>query len=98
MKETVTLSRFRDVFAMSDTYKNNFSYEGLAALFEYLEQYEEDTGEEMEFDMVALCCEYSEYKDIEEIKEQYSNVEDIEDLEMETVVIPFDDGIIIQDF
>ena len=40
MKETVTVYRFRDAFKQSDTYKNNFSYEGLHALFEYFEELE----------------------------------------------------------
>lgn len=39
----------------------NFSYEGKRALFEYLEELEESTGEEIELDVVALCCDYAEY-------------------------------------
>ena len=45
MKETVTVYRFVDAFMQSDTYKNNFSYEGLHALFEYFEQLEDDIGD-----------------------------------------------------
>ena len=44
--------------------KDTFSYAGLEALFEYLEQLEEDTGEEMEFDMVGICCDYTEYENL----------------------------------
>jgi len=35
-------------------------------LFEYLEQYEDGTGEKIELDLCALCCDYSEdnYEDI----------------------------------
>jgi hypothetical protein len=38
-----------------------FSYEGLGALFEYLTEYEEDTGAELELDVVAICCDFDEY-------------------------------------
>lgn len=61
MNKNVSEYTFRDAFTGSDTYKHNFTYEGLTALYEYLTEYEESTGEEIEFDMVALCCEYSEY-------------------------------------
>lgn len=71
MKEYVSVYTFRDRFLQSDTYKNNFSYEGLNALFDYLEEHEESTGEEIDFDMVALCCEYSEYKSAYEAMEEY---------------------------
>ena len=64
MIEYVNFSRFCDSF--SDTYKNNFSYEGKRALFDYLEQYEEDAGEKIELDTIALCCEYTEYEDLKE--------------------------------
>jgi len=37
-----------------------WSYNGAKALAEYLEQYEEDCGIELELDVVALRCEYME--------------------------------------
>ena len=61
IKETVDEYRFMDAFRQSDTYKNNFSYHGLKALFEYLEQLSEDMGEDIELDVVAICCDYSEH-------------------------------------
>ena len=69
MKQTVTESDFRDAFrAMGRT--DQFSYEGLGVLFDYLESYEEDTGEELELDVIALCCDY--YEDTwESIAENY---------------------------
>ena len=44
MKEYVDEYRFRDRFLQSSNYKNNFSYEGLTALFEYIEELEDDIG------------------------------------------------------
>jgi predicted ArsR family transcriptional regulator len=40
--------------------QDQFSYSALELLFEYLEQLEDDLGEQMELDVIALCCEYEE--------------------------------------
>ncbi len=98
MKSTVSLSDFRDAFQVR---KENFSYEGLEALFNYLESYEEDTGEEIELDVIALCCDYTEYENLAEFQKDY-NTEDyqtIEDIEEATTVIKIDyESFIIQAF
>ena len=73
MKEYVNEHTFRDRFTRSDTYKNQFSYEGLHALFEYFEELEDDCGEEFEFDMIAICCEYTEYDRLEDFAHDYSS-------------------------
>jgi len=39
----------------------NWSQNGSLALAEYLEEYEESTGEELELDLIALRCDFSEY-------------------------------------
>ena len=39
---------------------DNFSYKGLRILFESLEQTAIDCGINIEMDVIALCCEYSE--------------------------------------
>ena len=59
MKTTVNRYDFKRAFADAGR-KDQFSYDGLTALFEYLEQLEQDTGEELELDVIALCCDYSE--------------------------------------
>ena len=59
MKTTIDLQDFRDAFHRMNR-GDNFSHEGLSILFDYLEQYEQDSGEEMELDVIALCCDYSE--------------------------------------
>lgn len=58
MKQTITLSTFRSAFEALRP--DNFTYDGLGYLFEHLEQYEADTGEELELDVIALCCDYRE--------------------------------------
>ena len=72
MKDTINKDQFRNWFRSNEQYKNNFSYEGLEALFDYLEEMEELTGEELEFDPVALCCEFEEYDTFEEFQEEYN--------------------------
>ena len=79
MKTTVTRYDFERAFADANR-KENFSYEGLSVLFDYLEDYEEQTGEELELDVVALCCDYSE-DTAEEIARNYSI--DLSDLDPE---------------
>ena len=94
MKEYVNEHTFRDRFMRSDTYKNNFSYEGLHALFEYIEEVEDDIGEEFEFDMVGICCDYTEYDSLEDFNTDYSSddkVYTLDDIREETVVIEIPD-------
>ena len=76
MKEYVDEYRFRDRFLQSSNYKNNFSYEGLTALFEYIEELEDDCDEEIEFDMIAI-----------HVKDGYH----LDDIREETVVIEIPD-------
>ena len=59
MKTTVNFSDFCDAFRSMNR-NENFSYEGKRALFDYLEEYEDSTGVELELDVIALCCEYNE--------------------------------------
>lgn len=42
-----------------------WSWNGAKALAEYLEEYEESTGEEMELDVCAIRCDFSEYENLE---------------------------------
>ena len=100
MKTTVYFSEFRDYF--HEIRPDNFSYEGLRILFDYLEEFEESTGEEVEFDVIAICCDFSEdsYETIAadygieldaEMDEDYQKQQVIEHLESEGVYI--DDSI-----
>ncbi len=49
---------------------NQFSYDALQALYEYLESLSDDLGEDIELDVIALCCEWQE-STIAEIIDQY---------------------------
>lgn len=79
MKQTITFSQFVDAFRAHDR-QDQFSYGALRVLFDELEDYEEQTGSEIELDVVALCCEYVEM-DLEDLISVYFLHEEIEDLE-----------------
>jgi len=71
MKQTVNLYEFERAFVDMDR-AERFTYAGKKALFDYLENYEEDTGEEVELCVIALCCEYTEYENIAEYVRDYT--------------------------
>ena len=93
MKTTVNLYQFRDAFR--SIRPDNFSYEGLEILFEYLEQLGDDIGEEIELDVIAICCDFSEDTP-STIAEQY-NIEAGEDDDLEYIVQTWleDEGLYI---
>lgn len=70
MKQNINFCAFTDAFHAYDRY-DQFGYEALKVLFEYLEEYEESTGQEIELDVIALCCDYS-HDSIQEIADNYS--------------------------
>tara|TARA_R100001443_G_scaffold3852_4_gene11764 strand:- start:1132 stop:1431 length:300 start_codon:yes stop_codon:yes gene_type:complete len=80
--------------------EENFSRNGLIALYEYLEMLGDDIGQPIELDVIALCCEYGEYDSFEEFQADYSeDYQTIGDIERETTVIMIDDdSFIIQQF
>tara|TARA_B100000780_G_scaffold101596_1_gene70936 strand:- start:3237 stop:3539 length:303 start_codon:yes stop_codon:yes gene_type:complete len=100
MKQTISFGQFQDAFYNMDR-QNQFTYKGKKALFEFLEEYEDNTDEEIELDVIALCCEYVEYDSLEDFwleydKEDFPNKEAIE---WDTMFIPIDDdSFIIQAF
>ena len=44
----------------------NWSWNGAVSLAEYLEELEDSLGEEMEFDKVAIRCDFSEYDSLQD--------------------------------
>lgn len=92
MKQTITKSMFRDAFQAANR-GENFSYEGLGHIFDYLEEYEESTGEELELDVIAICCDFNE-EPIKDVLENYA-VQDIEELSENTLVLWHDEETVI---
>jgi len=77
---------------------------GALALVEYLEELEEDCGEEIEFDRVAIRCDYHEYKSALDAVEGYrfdgekTEAAALEWLQDRTTVIPFEGGVVVGAF
>ena len=78
-------------------------------MFDYLEDLADDCDIEMELDVIAICCEFSEYDSAMEAAKNYNFEPDEDDeddqetaalefLEYHTSVITFDGGVIIQDY
>ena len=96
MKDTVTEHTFTD-----EMIKHGFSYEGTKALFEHLTMFEEDCDQKIELDVIAICCDFSEYENLKEFQNDYGDeYESLEDIENTTTLIKIDDeeGFIIQQF
>lgn len=81
MITTVYRNDFHDAFKQAGR-ENNFSHEGLNILFDYFESYEDDTGEAIELDVIAICCEYTEAS-AREIAENYDYFDEEELDEMD---------------
>ena len=98
MKQSVNMYDFERAFKNFE--RDNFSYDGLRALFEYLEEYEEGTGEEVELDVIALCCEYMEYDSLKEYNDDYgTKYSEIDAIQDDTTLIKIDDNsFIIQQY
>ena len=74
MYMTVNFSDFCDMLKKMDR-DNNFSHEGKQALYDYLVEMESEDGiaGQQELDVIALCCEYSEYDSMDELSKAYSS-------------------------
>lgn len=110
MKQTLTTHQIADALH-SDEYAG-WSWAGALALANYLEELEESTGEEMELDVVAIRCDFSEHESLQAWAvdhfggEAYA-LERLPDLEDETIseyindhgtLIEFDGGVIVSRF
>ena len=98
MKQSINNYQFHRAFERMGRGKQ-FTYEGLNALFDYLEEYEDGTGETIELDVIALCCEYTEYKNIREYNDEYNYCESMSQIQELTTVIPIGtESFIIQQY
>ncbi len=88
MIQTIDKYGFEQAFKQAGR-GEQFSYAALGALFDYFEEYEESTGEQIELDVVAICCEYTE-SSLSEIADNYSiNLEGLEGEDRIEAVVKF---------
>jgi len=97
MKQTINEFDFKNEF--KKIRPDNFSYDGLTVLYDHLIQFEEDTDQELEFDPIAYCCEYTEYENFNEVKQNY-DIKSFKELKDNTTVlkIPNTSRLIIQNY
>ena len=87
MKTSVNFYNFRQAFEAIRP--DNFSSDGLRALFEYLEEYEQDCGEEIELDVIAICCDFTEWENKKEFKQYHPSIK-FKDIQDHTIFIDVD--------
>lgn len=110
MKQTVNQHQFIDQFKAIRP--DNFSRAALFALYDYYRDSEESTGEEIEFDPIAICCDWTEYESATEAAEAYgweaeeasdekndtSEREALQYLHDETTVLELEKGYVVLNF
>lgn len=108
MKTTLTTYQAADILS-NDEY-SSFTRAGAFALVEHLEALEDETGEDMDFDHVAIRCDFSEYASLEDFREEYfaddkqareaigAEVGDEDDEELDTLTAEYirDNGELIE--
>jgi len=103
MKLTLTETMFIAGFDYLGS--TQFSTAARRALFEFYEGLEADTGEEMEYDPVAICCDWTQYT-LEELRQDYDQIEGAENLDeaaemladVTTTLVTDDDTILVMAF
>ena len=105
MKTIVSEYQFVDSFRACGR-ETQFTVPARRALFAYFEQFEEDTDTEIELDPVGICCEWAEYPSALQAANDYGfkgSELDTEEaaldwLHEQTQVVPFEGGLVIQQF
>jgi len=89
--QNITETMFKDSFKALRP--DNFSYEGLSELYDYLTDMSEDCGD-IELDVIAICCDFSE-EPLSDVLFNY-NLESLEHLQESTIVIAeLDNGNVV---
>ncbi len=92
MYQIIGFSQFTDEF--NAVRPNNFSYDGLRVLYDYLDEYDgavSETG--IELDVIAICCDFTECT-IKEVLNDY-DLQSLDELQENTTVLKIDDENII---
>ena len=77
MKQTINFYEFER--QLKDIRPDSFTYDGLKIMFDYLEEIEMGglEGFEVEFDAIAIDCEFTEYASLEDLLEDYSHLDNV---------------------
>ena len=94
MKKTVNVYEFCNL--MNSDEFSNFSHDALLAIFDHIEQKEEEIGEEMEFSRADIRAMYSEYQSRQQAIEDY-NLLDVADISERLIDLPGGGVVIINE-
>ena len=105
MKTIVSELQFVESFRLCGR-ESQFSVRARYALFSHFEQVEEDSDTEIELDPIAVCCDFAEYPSALKAANDFGfkgNELDTEEsaldwLHEQTQVVPFEGGLVIQQF
>lgn len=105
MKTTITEFQFIEAFRHA-VRESQFSVPARRAIFAHLEDFEHDSGTELELDPIGICCEFAEYPCALEAAKAYGYRDGVDSkdesalewLQSRTQVIEFEGGIVIQQF
>lgn len=105
MKQTVTEYQFVEAFRHAGR-ESQFSVPARRAIFAHLEDFEHDSGTELELDPIGICCDFAEYPSALEAAKAYGlelRGDDDESraldwLREKTQLVEFEGGIVIQQF
>lgn len=67
--QTIDFNSFQRAFINAGR-ESQFTHTGLQMLFNYIEELSNDTGQDIELDVIALCCQYSELS-LDEVNEEF---------------------------
>ena len=93
--QTLNQPQFRTAFHNMGR-GDQFSYEALNALYDYLDE----IGEDYELDVIAVCCDFTEYDSIDSFNSDYGrDCESWDEVREETLVLELENGgAVIQQF
>ena len=106
----ITLTTYQIAGYLMQDSSANWTRSGAYALADYLQELENDTGEEQELDVVAIRCDFAEYPTAAEAASEYGWAPEPDEydeanesaalswLHDQTSVISFDCGVIIASF
>lgn len=106
----ITLNTYDIAHRLMQDDNAKWTRSGAYALADFLQEMETDTGEELEFDIVAIHCDFSEYSTAVEAAGEYgwsadeTEYDDANEaaalswLHDRTFVVTFDGGVIIAKF
>ena len=94
------INKYQFVDEFNKIRPDNFSNEGLKALYDWIDEYYQESFEPYKLDVIAICCDFTEYDSLKQFNEEYNrDYNSIDDIVDDTILIRIDsERFIIQNF